>query len=230
MNKPFLYSLIALFLSVNLWAQTEINQLDAQGKRHGIWKKLYQNGNLRYIGQFEHGKEVGTFKFYPITGEKHPMVIKKFNKTTDLATVEYYSTKGVLESTGQMSGKKRIGQWTYFFADGKTVMSIENYKDGLLDGELKIFYKSGKLTELSHYKNGKKHGNSLRYSDEGVLMENLTYKDGVIHGPAVIYDEKGEVFARGSYENGIKAGIWEFNMDGEMVKFDPSKKAKTTDK
>ncbi len=223
MKKIVFYSLF-LLLSFQLIAQTTVNQIDSNGKRQGVWKKKYQNGNLRYTGQFSHGKEVGTFKFYNISGEKHPMVIKKFNPDNDLATVTFYTKKGKIESTGQMIGKTRIGKWVYYFSDGKTVLSVENYKNGLLDGEYKVFYKSGQLTELSHYKNGKKDGISLRYSDEGVLTENITYKDGIANGYAIIYDEHGDVFARGNYVNGIKKGIWEFNMDGEMVKFDPSKK------
>ncbi len=227
MKNRIVYVLFSVLLIHSVSAQTATNQFDGQGKRHGLWKKNYQNGNLRYTGTFEHGKEVGTFYFYPITGEKHPMVTKVFKKDTDTVQLTYFSTKGKRESIGQMLGKKRVGKWTYFFADGKTILSVENYKDGLLEGEFIVYYKSGKPTEISHYKNGKKDGKSQRFSDEGQLVEELTYKKGIMDGLAVIYDEKGEVFARGNYEQGIKKGIWEFNMDGEMVKFDPSKKKET---
>ena len=42
-------------------AQGQINQKDAQGRNHGLWKKNHPNGKLRYIGNFDHGKEVGPF-------------------------------------------------------------------------------------------------------------------------------------------------------------------------
>lgn len=215
--------LLLLFISTNLFAQEGINQFDANGKRHGLWKKLYRNKNVRYTGKFEHGKEVGSFKYYRVTGEKQPIVIKDFTANNTIVAVRFYSKEGVFESHGEMEDKSRIGKWTYFFKDGKTILSTENYKNGLLDGELKIYYKSGKTAEVSHYKKGKLHGNITRYNEEGKPHENLTYKNGVMHGPAILYDKKGEVFAKGNYENGIKSGIWEFNMDGEMVKAEPDK-------
>lgn len=223
MTKRLIVSLLFIFISINFVAQSKLNQFDDDGKRHGVWKKLFRNGNKRYVGQFEHGKEVGTFKFYAITGEEHPMVEKEFTKGSNIVNVRYYSTEGVLESQGRMKGKHRIGSWNYYFSDGKTLLSTESYKEGFLDGEEKTYYRKGGLVEVAHYKLGKLHGNRIRYSDEGKPTENLTYQAGVVHGPAIIYDEKGEIFARGSYENGIKAGIWEFNMDGEMVKSAPDK-------
>lgn len=223
MYKKIVVVLFLLFVSGEIISQSKINQFDKSGKRHGIWRKTHPNGNIRYKGQFEHGKEVGTFQFYAITGGEHPMVIKEFKKETSLLDVYFYSNKGVIESKGKMDGKKRIGIWIYFFSDGTTILSSESYKDGLLDGEVKIYYKSGILTEVSHYKAGKLHGNRIRYSDSGVVTENLTYQDDIMHGPAIIYDNEGEIFAKGNYENGIKTGVWEFNMDGEMVKSTPDK-------
>lgn len=223
MIKRLIVSILFVFISINFVAQSKLNQFDENGKRHGVWKKLFRNGNKRYVGQFEHGKEIGTFKFYAITGEEHPMVEKEFSQGSDIVKVTYYSTKGLLESQGKMNGKDRIGSWNYYFPDGKTLLSTESYKEGLLDGEANTYYKDGKLNEIAHYKAGKLHGNRIRYDDKEKQTENLTFKAGTIHGPAIIYDEKGEVFARGNYENGIKTGIWEFNMDGEMVKSEPDK-------
>jgi hypothetical protein len=56
----------------SIYGQDSLNLLDTNGKFHGKYRKLYDNGNLRYEGQFEHGKEIGIFKFYAITGEKNP--------------------------------------------------------------------------------------------------------------------------------------------------------------
>lgn len=210
-------------LTFLLFAQSDINQFDSDGKRHGIWEKFHENGNIRYTGEFKHGKEIGVFKFYAVTGEKHPIVIKSFQKDTPITQVQFFSKKGVMESKGQMKGKDRIGEWIYYFNDGKTVLSKENYKNNLLDGKFQVFYKNGKLTELSFYKNGKLHGKKVRYNDMGKEIENITYKDGMMHGPTIIYDKKGAVYAKGSYTDGLKTGIWEFNMDGEMVKVTPDK-------
>ena len=107
-----LFSALLFVVSTTIVAQTAINQLDSNGKRQGVWKKVYHNGNKRYIGQFEHGEEVGTFKFYAITGEKHPIALKIYTKGSTTVAVRYYSLKGMLESEGQLIGKERIGTWT----------------------------------------------------------------------------------------------------------------------
>jgi len=223
MRKKHTLILFLFLTSLLTFAQDKNNQVDANGKRHGIWKKLYRNGNTRYTGEFNHGKEIGTFNYYAITGEKKPIVIKNFQKNSTRADVRFFSKDGVLESEGNMQKKNRIGEWIYFFNDGKTILSKENYINGLLDGKLEVFYKNGKLTELAHYQKGKLNGQRIRYGDTGKETENISYKEDVIHGSAIIYDEKGDVYARGSYTNGIKSGVWEFNMDGEMVKVEADK-------
>ena len=43
-------------------AQNNINQMDDDGQRHGVWKKFYSNNRVRYVGTFDHGKEIGLFK------------------------------------------------------------------------------------------------------------------------------------------------------------------------
>ena len=54
-----------VFLLPVLASAQDVNQLDADGKRHGIWKKNFENTKiLRYQGEFFHGKEIGVFTFY----------------------------------------------------------------------------------------------------------------------------------------------------------------------
>jgi len=221
-KKVYLLSFFIFFVSYS-FSQSNINQFDSEGKRHGNWKKLYSNGNIRYKGVFSHGKEIGIFKFYNVTGEKSPRVTKTYKLTATIVDVQFFSKKGIIESKGQMQDKKRVGKWMYFFKDGKTILSTENYKNGFLEGKFQIFYKNGKLTELAHYKNGKLNGKRIRYSDDGETTEDITYQAGIMHGPAIIYDEKGEIYSKGNYTDGIKTGIWEFNMDGVMVKTTPDK-------
>ena len=53
--------------SISLFAQ-EFNQLDSNGKKQGLWKGVYEESKRpRYEGTFEHGKEVGMFKFFDDT-------------------------------------------------------------------------------------------------------------------------------------------------------------------
>lgn len=216
--KKISFSIVLTILFFGCLSAQEINQTNEKGERIGVWKKYHQNKRIRYEGQFENGKEVGVFKFYAVASSDFPVVIKTFNNVNGKAEVQFFTEKGVLESEGDMHGKDRIGKWLYYLHDGKTIILEENYIDGKLSGENKIFYKNGKLTELSHYKEGKLHGNSKRYSDEGKLMGDLNYVNGELGGEAIFYDTNGQVKRKGQYEADLKVGVWEFYTDGVLTK------------
>jgi antitoxin component YwqK of YwqJK toxin-antitoxin module len=212
--KSLLFFLI-LFVSGTAIAQEKINQLDAQGRRTGVWKKYYDNNNIRYEGQFVAGKEIGVFNYYSELSTTHPMLVKTFSEGSDNAKVSYFYEDGMLESEGSMNGINRIGKWTYYNTDGKTIVSEENYENGLLNGIATTYFSEGKKAQTATYKNGDLHGNFLRYSSEGVLLDDLQYENGKLHGPAKYYDVAGKLVRKGTYENDLKVGNWEYFENGE---------------
>src|SRR5690606_23518112 len=111
-------------ISGTCFSQSEINQTDANGQRHGLWKKCYEGSQqLRYEGTFEHGKEVGEFKFYCEDCKDKPSVIKKFSGKDDIAEVKYLSIKGKVISEGKMKGHDRIGEWIIYHEKSEVPMS-----------------------------------------------------------------------------------------------------------
>lgn len=221
-KRLFVVSLFfTFFFSVNLIAQ-KINQLNSEGKRVGIWRKYYNNGKIRYQGQFKNGKEVGVFKFYKNSSSTHPEIIKEFLPNSNKASVKFYNKKGKLKSQGTMVGKSREGKWVYYFSNGK-LFSEEFYTAGKLNGLLKNYYPNGKTTEETQYKEGKKHGISKIYTDEGILIEEVNYTNGKLNGQAKYFDLKGNLQEKGGYKNGIRKGKWEFYVDGKASK-KPSRK------
>lgn len=215
--KTYFTLVISFFMLffLPLKAQEKINKFDLNGKREGVWKKQYSNNNIRYQGTFKAGKEIGVFKYYDITDSTHPTIIKTFKPNSTLASVNFYTVKGVLESTGTMDGKNRIGTWLYYYPDGKTLMIEENYKNGVLDGTYKSFYKTGKVTEILDYTSGKLNGNAKRYADNGVLLDDLNYKNGKLKGAAKYYNIEGKLIYAGDYINDEKVGEWEFYENGK---------------
>lgn len=209
-----LFSFFMLFcLSLN--AQEKINKFDLNGKRHGIWKKKYSNNNIRYQGEFNAGKEIGTFKYYDISDSTHPTIIKKFKPNSTIASVSFYTVKGIIKSTGTMDGKERIGTWLYYYPDGKTLMIEENYKNGVLEGEFKSYYKTGKVTEILNYASGKLNGNAKRYADNGILLDDINYVNDKLEGAAKYYNIKGNLIYAGEYKDDEKIGEWEFYKNGK---------------
>lgn len=205
--------LMLFFVQIN--AQENINKFDSNGNKHGVWKKYYSNNNIRYVGAFNAGKEIGVFKYYDITNSSHPVIIKTFKANSTIASVTFYTVKGVIESIGTMNGKNRIGTWQYFYPDGKTLMVEENYVNGVLDGSYKSYYINGKVNETLNYKAGKLNGPAKRFADNGVLLDDINYYNGKLEGSAKYYNLYGKLIFAGNYENDEKIGEWEYYENGK---------------
>lgn len=204
--------------STSVFAQSDVNQLDEEGKRHGSWKKYHPGTQqLRYEGQFEHGKEVGVFKFYCQECGKQPSVIKTFNEKDNISRVQYFTIKGKLVSVGNMDQKDRVGEWVYYHEKSADVMTREFYSKGKLNGTKTTYYPNGQITEELNYSNGLKQGPNKFYSPDGVLIKELMYENDQLHGPANYYDASGSLVIKGQYKKGMKNGLWTYYKDGELL-------------
>jgi len=208
----------------------DFNQFDEDNKRHGKWQKTFENSKiLRYEGQFNHGKPVGTFKFYEAIDNKAVLVAKRiFNETNDLADVTFYTSKGNIIGQGKMKDKTYVGEWTYYHKDSKQLMTQEFYNEkGELNGVKKVYYLSGGLAETTNYVNGKLEGESIAYSEKGDTLRIETYKDNKFHGPYKTYDLKGNLTQEGNYYNDLRKGVWSFYENGKLIeKKDLTKRSK----
>jgi antitoxin component YwqK of YwqJK toxin-antitoxin module len=230
MKFLFLF-LLGSFLSLPSVLAQEINQLDANGERHGLWKKNYQaTSQLRYEGTFEHGKEVGIFKFYCEDCKKTPIAVKEFKANSSISDVKYYSPDGKLVSEGKMDGKERIGEWLYYNKKTSKVMTREFYKNGKLDGQKTTFYSNDVITEETMYIDGLKEGENNYFSPEGVILKKLQYRNDLLVGLALYYDADGNISIEGNYKEGKKNGLWKYYKNGkvflEEIYPKPYKKAK----
>ena len=216
-QNSILLLILTCFLT-NLNAQT-INQLDNKGERDGFWKVNFEKTNEpRYEGTFEHGKELGTFKFYKLVeGKSKLSATREFLPNSDRINVRFFSSKGKLISEGMMKDKIFIGKWVYYQNKDKGILSTENYDDkGILQGEKTVYYENGQIAEKSIYVNGEIDGTSMWYSPNGKVLKEFTYRTGELHGIAKYYDIKGVMLAEGIYRNDKKHGIWKYYENGEF--------------
>ena len=212
-------AILLFFIGFMSWSQ-EINQFDANGERHGIWKKNFDGTKqVRYQGEFNHGKEVGEFKFYKLIKKKSVLTAtKKFNISDNSAQVEFLSSRGKVISEGKMRGKLHVGKWIYYHNRTKGIMTLENYNaNGLLEGEKLVYYKEGKVAESANYTNGKLQGESKWYSVKGVVLKSFIYDNDELHGVAKYYNGKNELLVEGQYKRGKKSGIWKYYENGELT-------------
>jgi len=217
MKKLLIVMLIGI--SGSLQAQ-EINAFDESGNRHGTWSKNFEGSDqLRYEGQFDHGKEVGEFKYYQLIGKKSKLAAtKQFNSNDNSAIVKFLSLNGNTISEGTMNGKNYIGEWRYYHKNSDLLMTLEHYNEkGNLDGKRSVYYDTGQIAEELNYHDGKLEGESKYYSLEGVVVKTYEYKNDQLHGMSKHYDGNGVIMIEGPYKLGKKSGIWTYYKNGEFL-------------
>lgn len=215
------YLLIFTITLTKLVAQNAVNLYDNDGKRHGIWTKNYhQTNQLRYKGEFRHGKEIDTFKYYRLNKGKSVLsAVKVFSEKDSLAEVIFYASNAKIISKGVMNGKRYIGKWLYYHKNSNNIMTIEHYNDnGLLHGIKKVYFINGILAEESNYSNGKRDGRSHWYNEDNTLLRTSEYSDGQLNGRTANYDSNGILVSEGQYNKDSKRGIWKYYKDGQINK------------
>lgn len=213
-------NVILLFLlSFSVYAQDLINQFDANGNRHGLWKGTHKETNRpRYEGVFNHGKETGVFKYFDDTKAGAIIATRDFSKGDGSCYALFYDQKGNTVSEGKLLNKIPEGTWKYYHLESKTLMTIESYKKGKLDGTKKIFYNNSLLAEETNYTMGIKNGSSKTFAENGKPIDAHIYKNGLYHGLASYYDGNGNKMYEGNYANGKRVGLWKFFDQNKVIK------------
>jgi len=217
MKTIFVYLLLIFVVPA---APQTINQFDDNNERHGIWKKYFDNTNvLRYEGEFNHGKEVGLFKFYQNIGNKAVLVATRdFIKDSNLANVKFFTSTGKLISEGQMNGKLYIGEWKFYQKNSKELLILEYYnEEGNLNGDRFVYYKNGEIAEKQHFENGLLNGESLWYTEDKILIKQMIYNNDKLHGLSKFYSSEGQLIIEGTYKDDKKVGVWKYFENGVLV-------------
>jgi len=203
----------------NVFGQ-DLNSFDENEKRHGKWMKYYDGTtNLRYKGQFKHGKEVGVFEFFHKQPKgKHPSCIKTFSLDSDIVNVKYYTSTGVFLSEGNMKGKKRIGVWSSYERNTGVLIEKEEYENGMLNGTKTSFYEDGKIIQTQEFKNDLAHGKKLMYTPNGKLTSEYVFFNGKSNGLFAEYDKQGRKSLTGKYKMNKPQGIWKYYENGKLIK------------
>jgi antitoxin component YwqK of YwqJK toxin-antitoxin module len=152
--------------------------------------------------------------------------------TGDLIIV---SVNGRKSATGSFnSNGNKHGEWKYFYPNGylKEIEVFDDaepvdtnysyydngllrlkllYKDGKIDGEVKL-YRNGILYRTLPYTAGElKEGLLKEYHSIGTVDFSYNLKDGKSHGPFKSYFDSGEIYREGNFEEG--------DLDGERITY-----------
>ena len=215
-----------LLLTTIAFAQ-DFNKLDSDGKKQGLWKGFYeQSKRLRYEGTFDHGKEVGLFKFFDDTKIGTVIATREFNPKDNSCYTIFYNQKNNKVSEGKVVNKQFEGEWKYYHENSPTIMTTEFYENGKLNGVRKVFYLSGIIAEETTYNDGLKNGNYKKFTETNIILEESTYKKGEYDGTAIFRNSNNQIAGQGLFKNGKKVGTWKILEKGKLKNVNMNRQGK----
>lgn len=134
--------------------QTKILEegLYLNGRKDGIWKKYYQNGNLQSEITYQKGRPNGFARIY-------------------------YSNGNVSEE-GLWRGDKWVGEYIFYYQNGNPAYVWHYNEKGEREGEQKYFHENGEVKLQGQWKAGKKDGLVKEFRENGSLKKKMVYEAG----------------------------------------------------
>ncbi len=206
-------------------AGVDYNLTNPKNKKEGTWIRVWPNGNLYYLGQFENGHPTGGFTFYYETGEIMSEVIQIENGRK--AFTKMYRKGGALQAEGMYMRSTELdqnreplrlkqGEWKYYDAQ-ENLRLIESYDHDVLNGPSISYGKQGQELERGGYDSGDRNGTWRTWDELGVLLSEISYRAGAFHGLCKINYANGRPQTIGRYEHGQEQGYWKsFMEDGTL--------------
>lgn len=104
----------------------------------------------------------------------------------------------------------------------------EFYKDGKPHGKWLTFYENGNLKSIENWKNGILNGKHILYDHEETKLSETYYEQGDEDGKYILFHDNGKPYIVGEFKKGAASGVWNYyNEDGKLTgQNDFRKKAK----
>lgn len=145
MKKHFsLLLLLMMATTFNLMAQDDVNQMDENGRRQGLWIRHPENGQMGFKGFYKDGLPNGEFV--------------------------YFDAQGRTLAKGCYVNKKKDGKWQYFNVIDDSPLLVETYKSGVLDGLYEEYYPNGTIKVRGKYTAGTRTGKWETFDPEGNVI------------------------------------------------------------
>lgn len=191
----------------------DINQTDASGLKQGKWKKLYNNGKVRYEGQFKDDRPIGLFQYFYENGK---LQATNNHLGNGQVATHIYHKNGKIKAKGIYIDQHKDSLWQYFNENELLVLE-ETYILDTLNGLQSTYYENGQLGEQTNFNHGVKDGEWKKFFDNGKPWVDAYYESGNLHGKFIMYNEDGKRKYQGTYHKGIRTGVWLiFNENGSV--------------
>lgn len=205
-----------------------------EGKRHGYFVNYHENGKIVLEGKYYFDALDSTVNAYYDNGNFK--YIHNFDKGVKVGESTTFYKNGNVEQKVRLKNEKPHGMMeTYYEAGNLRLQAF--YNVGVRDGAFKRYHLTGLLAEESYFKNGYQDSVS-RFFDNvfGTMMKEEYYKMGKKDGTWITFNEGGDTLTVFTYKNDILNGPFRKyfsgvvekgdQMNGKEEKFDPAKSLK----
>lgn len=170
----------------NIISRERLNRYDSSGKKTGLWKEFYDNGNVKSEANYLNGILNGYVKDYDQDGK----IIK---------SERYLNGELVVVSAETPEEETKIEIKTELFESGKIKESGSFTETNIPVGVHRTYNESGKVV------------NSITYDDLGIILsDGIVDDEGLKQGKWVYYYETGEKKSEGEFIGDLKTGSWKY--------------------
>jgi antitoxin component YwqK of YwqJK toxin-antitoxin module len=116
-----------------------------------------------------------------------------------------------------------------YYSDKFLVKEV-TFKNGIRQGLMKTFYKSGKLYQTFWYRDGLREDTAIWFFEDGKVYRASPFKNDTMDGTQIQYYRSGKVRAKMNFVKGIRTPLLEeFTQDGKLISEYPELIVKTID-
>ncbi len=205
------------FFSCSMFAQDTLNVTDSYGRKQGSWRKRDSAGRIVYEGRFKDGLPAGEFRYFYPDGKLKTVSILS-NQGKRAVTISYFPN-GRKMAAGNYLNEKKDSTWQFFSESNGSLVSEEQYVNGMITGFSKVYYPEGGLSEQCEYKDGVRDGRWEQYYLDGKIKLRAAYRAGEKQGPFTTFYDSGLLMMTGQYIAGHQDGVWiYYNEKGGITK------------
>lgn len=189
-----------------LWFADGYSQITnyVAGKREGKYTETWINGKPKTEAVYSNNNYNGAYKTWFATGKLETDGLYKEGEYAGVWKVYFpdgtISVTGGYDENGKLQGKK-----TNYYRNGKIQSEESEYTAGVLNGEIKSYFESGKIKSILSIKEDKPY--KLESFDEaGTVLYTSEAKNDILHFKT--FYANGNLEMEGDLKKGERNGKW----------------------
>lgn len=182
-----------------VWKRVPFNH----GQIHGTYEIYLENGDLLQTTEYTNGIKNGVSRRFWC---KDKLSTEEFYSEGLLKTAQYFDLQGkpVASITDGYGLRATFGR--------ETISELQQFKNGVQEGEVKVFDQNGRLMKLYHVKDGVKHGEEIDYSEARPNTPpqpkiSIQWHEGRIQGLVKTWYENGTTESHREMSSNKKNGM-----------------------